>query len=201
MISVNETGLSVFNEMLDFANEMNVEIHEQKNGSTVIDAGVSVAGGYEAGLYLSRICLADLAELEYTTFDLGGIMVPAIRVNTDHPIVACMASQYAGWRISVGKYFAMGSGPARALSLNPKKLYAEINYKDSYSDAVLVLNLISCRLRRSLKKSQKTAALIQPIFILWLLLLLLLQGQCRYLPVSLRLASIRWNLLVLISTP
>ncbi|MCX9029283.1 MAG: methenyltetrahydromethanopterin cyclohydrolase [Candidatus Methanoperedens sp.] len=139
MISVNETGLSVFNEMLDFANEMNVEIHEQKNGSTVIDAGVDVAGGYEAGLYLSRICLADLADLEYTTFDLGRIMVPAIRVSTDHPVVACMASQYAGWRISVGKYFAMGSGPARAISLNPKKLYAQINYKDSYSDAVIVL--------------------------------------------------------------
>ncbi len=25
-----------------------------------------------------------------------------------------MASQYAGWQISVGKYFAMGSGPMRA---------------------------------------------------------------------------------------
>ena len=25
-----------------------------------------------------------------------------------------MASQYAGWPISVGKYFAMGSGPMRA---------------------------------------------------------------------------------------
>jgi len=139
MISVNETGLSVFKEMLDFANELNIEIHEQKNGSTVVDAGVNVSGGYDAGMYLSRICLADLADLEYTTFDLGGIMVPAIRVSTDNPVVACMASQYAGWRISAGKYFAMGSGPGRALSLNPKKLYAEINYKDSYTSAVLVL--------------------------------------------------------------
>lgn len=139
MISVNESGLCAFNEMLEIANELNIEVHEQKNGATVADAGVNAVGGYEAGMYLSRICLADLADLEYTAFDLNGLMVPAIRVNTDHPVVACMASQYAGWRISVGKYFAMGSGPARALSLNPKKLYAEINYKDSCDHAVLVL--------------------------------------------------------------
>jgi len=139
MISVNETGLCAFNEMLDNANELNIEVHQQKNGATVADAGVNVAGGYEAGKYLSRICLADLADINYIIFDLDGLMVPAVRVNTDHPVVACMASQYAGWRISMGKYFAMGSGPARALSLNPKKLYAEINYKDSCDHAVLVL--------------------------------------------------------------
>src|SRR5207245_3634430 len=33
----------------------------------------------------------------------------------DHPITACMAAQYAGWQISVGKFFAMGSGPMRAV--------------------------------------------------------------------------------------
>ncbi len=139
MVSVNETGLCAFDEMLDRADKINVEIHEYKNGATVVDAGVNVEGGYDAGMYLSRICLGDLADIKYVSFDLDGNMVPAIRVNTDHPVVACMASQYAGWRISVGKYFAMGSGPARALSLNPKKLYAEINYKDSCGHAVLVL--------------------------------------------------------------
>src|SRR5262249_40647386 len=30
------------------------------------------------------------------------------------PVRACMASQYAGWQVSVGKFFAMGSGPMRA---------------------------------------------------------------------------------------
>jgi methenyltetrahydromethanopterin cyclohydrolase len=139
MISVNETGLCAFEEMVDRADKLNVEVHENKNGVTVVDAGVNVDGGYGAGMYLSKVCLADLADIEYTTFDLDGIMIPAIRVNTNHPVVACMASQYAGWRISVGKYFAMGSGPARALSLNPKKLYSEINYKDSHDHAVIVL--------------------------------------------------------------
>ena len=40
--------------------------------------------------------------------------MPLVQVATDHPITACMASQYAGWQISVGKFFAMGSGPMRA---------------------------------------------------------------------------------------
>ena len=47
-----------------------------------------------------------------------------------------MGSQYAGWRISVGKYFGMGSGPARALGLKPKELYEEIGYKDDSELAV-----------------------------------------------------------------
>ncbi len=46
--------------------------------------------------------------------DVGGTPVGQIAVATDHPVLACMASQYAGWQISVGKYFAMGSGPMRA---------------------------------------------------------------------------------------
>jgi methenyltetrahydromethanopterin cyclohydrolase len=28
-----------------------------------VDAGVNVDGGYDAGMYLSRICLADLADI------------------------------------------------------------------------------------------------------------------------------------------
>ncbi|RLE63112.1 MAG: methenyltetrahydromethanopterin cyclohydrolase [Thermoprotei archaeon] len=57
----------------------------------------------------------------------------------EHPVLACMASQYAGWRISHGKYFAMGSGPARALAKKPKRLYKEIGYEDDSDEAVLVL--------------------------------------------------------------
>jgi methenyltetrahydromethanopterin cyclohydrolase len=138
MLSVNELGFNVFDEMLDFSDELNLEVVELPNGATVIDAGVNTSGGFEAGIYLARLCLADLADLGLTTFDLG-ITLPAIQVTTDHPIIACMASQYAGWRIQVGKYFGMGSGPARALAKKPKRLYEEMGYEDSSNVAVLVL--------------------------------------------------------------
>ena len=60
MVSVNELGLCVFEEMLDFGDELNVGVHELNNGTVIIDAGVKAKGGFEAGLYLSRLCLAFL---------------------------------------------------------------------------------------------------------------------------------------------
>jgi methenyltetrahydromethanopterin cyclohydrolase len=132
-------GSYVMEEMLDWSEDLNTEVTKLKNGATVIDCGVKEDGGYEAGLYLARLCLADLADLQYTTFDLKGLKWPAIQIATDNPVIACMASQYAGWRISVGDYFGMGSGPARALALKPKELYKEIGYHDDFQAAILFI--------------------------------------------------------------
>ena len=139
MISVNEYGLDVFEEMMDRADELQVGIEELKNGATLIDAGVEEEGGFEAGLYVSGICMAGLADITFSSFDLGKVVMPALELTTDHPVIACMASQFAGWRISVKKFFGMGSGPARALSRNPKELYEAIGYTDKTDVAVLVL--------------------------------------------------------------
>ncbi|MCS7385527.1 MAG: hypothetical protein NDF55_02130 [archaeon GB-1867-005] len=84
-----------------------------------------------AGVYASKVCLGGLAEVNLSHNNYGEMLLPVVNVYTDHPVIACMASQYAGWRISVGKYFAMGSGPARALSKKPKSLYQELGYEDT----------------------------------------------------------------------
>lgn len=139
VISVNAYGLDVFEEMLEIADELQVGIEELGNGTTVIDAGVEEEGGFEAGLYVARICMADLADIKFSSFDLGKLVAPAVEVTTDHPVIACMASQYAGWQIKVKKFFGMGSGPARALSLKPRELYEKIMYEDEADEAVLVL--------------------------------------------------------------
>jgi methenyltetrahydromethanopterin cyclohydrolase len=49
-----------------------------------------------------------------------------------------MASQFAGWKIKVGDFFALGSGPARSLARD-EKLFKELGYKDEYSEAVIAL--------------------------------------------------------------
>ncbi|GAH88230.1 unnamed protein product, partial [marine sediment metagenome] len=139
MISVNEYGMDVFEEMMDNSEELQVGIAELGNGTTIIDAGVEEEGGFEAGLYVARICMADLADIKFSSFDLGKLVVPAVEVVTDHPVIACMASQFAGWRIKVKKFFGMGSGPARALSLKPRELYEKIGYEDDITEAVLIL--------------------------------------------------------------
>jgi methenyltetrahydromethanopterin cyclohydrolase len=55
-----------------------------------------------------------------------------------HPPVACMAAQYAGWAVKKTKYFAMGSGPARAL-YRGEPLFEQLDYRDRADVAVLAL--------------------------------------------------------------
>jgi len=105
----------------------------------LIDCGVAAVGGFEAGRRLAEICLADLATVSLTSVDLDGLWLPAVAVTTDHPVTACLASQYAGWAIDPPGYFAMGSGPARSLARVERELYARIGYSESGDAAVLVL--------------------------------------------------------------
>ena len=50
-----------------------------------------------------------------------------------------MASQYAGWAISVDKFFAMGSGPLRAHARVEKELFEKLGYEEKAKRGVLVL--------------------------------------------------------------
>jgi methenyltetrahydromethanopterin cyclohydrolase len=50
-----------------------------------------------------------------------------------------MASLYAGWAISVGKFFAMGSGPLRAHARVERELFEKLTYEEETDEGVLVL--------------------------------------------------------------
>jgi methenyltetrahydromethanopterin cyclohydrolase len=108
-------------------------------GARLIDCGVAAAGGFEAGRRLAEICLAGLATVSLTSVDLDGLPLPAVAVTTDHPVPACLASQYAGWAIDPPGYFAMGSGPARSVARVERELYARIGFDETEDAAVLVL--------------------------------------------------------------
>lgn len=138
-MGINEMGFEVFEEMLDFADELQLEVTELDNGTLVVDAGVKAQGGLGAGIYLSRLCMADLADIQLTPYDIKGILMPGVQVATDHPAVSCMASQCAMWQIKVDKYFAMGSGPARVLARKTKELYERIGFEEFSEVGVLVL--------------------------------------------------------------
>jgi methenyltetrahydromethanopterin cyclohydrolase len=70
--------------------------------------------------------------------EFGGLPGVAVTVVTDHPVTACMAAQYAGWQISVGKFFAMGSGPMRA-AYGKEELFDKIPGREQAPVAVGVL--------------------------------------------------------------
>jgi methenyltetrahydromethanopterin cyclohydrolase len=50
-----------------------------------------------------------------------------------------MASQYAGWAVTVDKFFAMGSGPLRAHARVEKDLFEKLGYEEEARHGVLVL--------------------------------------------------------------
>src|SRR5207237_7585271 len=84
------------------------------------------------------VCLADLAEVSLVPGDVDGTACPVVQVVTDQPVLACMASQYAGWQVSAGKFFAMGSGPMRA-AYGKEDLFDHIGGRERPPVAVGVL--------------------------------------------------------------
>jgi methenyltetrahydromethanopterin cyclohydrolase len=135
---MNKLAARLVAEMLAREEELKVT-STRIAGATVIDAGVKARSSFEAGIYVSKICLGGLASVSATSYRVREYYVPAVEVSTDHPVEACMASQLAGWRISVKDFFANGSGPARALARKPKKLFEKIGYSEESDEAVLVL--------------------------------------------------------------
>jgi methenyltetrahydromethanopterin cyclohydrolase len=136
---MNELATEIADELVEHAPLFRVVSHSLASGARVIDAGVEMDGGYDAGLALAEICMGGLGHVSYTPLQIGAEGWPGVTVWTDHPAVACMASQYAGWAISVEKFFAMGSGPLRAHARVERELYEKLGYEEEAAHGVLVL--------------------------------------------------------------
>ena len=136
---LNERAWQIADAMATNAGQLRVAVRKLPGGARVIDAGIEVPGGFGAGRALAEICTGGLADIAYPPIPIGGDTWPGVRVWTDHPAVACMASQYAGWAIQLGKYFAMGSGPLRAHARVEKELFAKLGYAEQAQRGVLVL--------------------------------------------------------------
>ncbi|HEX8201944.1 MAG TPA: methenyltetrahydromethanopterin cyclohydrolase [Isosphaeraceae bacterium] len=114
-MNLNERALRLVEALLARAAERRVAGCRIAGGGRVVDCGVEARGGLLAGLDLARICLADLAAVTLVPGEVAGRPVALVQVVTDHPATACLGSQYAGWHVNAGKFFAMGSGPMRAV--------------------------------------------------------------------------------------
>ena len=142
MISVNEGAVNIVQRMIADAEPLGLAVTRLPNGATVVDSGVKVAGSLEAGRLFAEVCLGGLGEVHFCELDFDGLRLPGVTVSVSHPPVACMAAQYAGWALKVksaqGKFFAMGSGPARALYAG-EPLLKQLEYQDQADVAVLAL--------------------------------------------------------------
>ena len=138
-LRLNANALAIADDVETRADELRIATTTLPGGARIIDLGIDVLGGYAAGLAMAEICMGGLGHISYETIRVGDESYFGVEVWTDHPAVACMASQYAGWAIQVDKFFAMGSGPLRSHARVEKDLFAKLKYEETASDGVLVL--------------------------------------------------------------
>lgn len=140
MISINERAAAIVQQMITQSAVLGIAVHTLSNGTTVVDAGINVPGSFAAGKLFAEACLGGLGEVSFTQLCFGSqqLCLPGVTVRVEHPPIACMASQYAGWAIKRDKFFAMGSGPARALYAG-EELFNRLSYRDRAGVAVLLL--------------------------------------------------------------
>jgi methenyltetrahydromethanopterin cyclohydrolase len=144
MIRINERAAAIARRMIEDSEALGLNVTRLSNGTNLIDAGITVPGSLEAGRLFAEACLGGLGQvsfsrLNYTDPASGNpFWLPSVSVSVTAPHIACMASQYAGWAIKVEKFFAMGSGPARARYAG-EELFGKLDYKDPAEVAVLLL--------------------------------------------------------------
>ena len=114
-LSLNQRAHALADLLAADADALRVAVQTQSGGTRVIDCGSAVPGGLEAGRRFAEITMGGLGSVGFGPLVIEGRWLPALTVVTDHPALACLASQYAGWKIDRDGYFAMASGPGLSL--------------------------------------------------------------------------------------
>jgi methenyltetrahydromethanopterin cyclohydrolase len=145
-LSVNELTRPLVKRLLANAGALGLSVARDATGTCIADAGIQARGSVAAGLLIGEICMGGLGQVGLRS---GGRddWPTWIEVRSSQPVLACLASQYAGWSLSASKeetggkkFFSLGSGPARALAAK-EVLYTELGYRDRADSGVLVLEV------------------------------------------------------------
>ena len=143
-LSVNQLSAPLVRHLVQQAEFLQLGVSQHEFGCTIIDAGISHLGSVEAGRLIAEICMGGLGEVRilpkhnFADHQFNFINAGSISVTSRQPVLACLASQYAGWALSHEKFFALGSGPARALAQR-EDLFQELQYLDASTSTSLVL--------------------------------------------------------------
>ena len=142
--SVNANAWPLVERLLREADALGVRVQRDASGVCIVDAGIEARGSIAAGLLVGEICMGGFGEVRSRS---GDGWPTWLEVRSSQPVLACLASQYAGWSLAASKeetggkkFFALGSGPARALACK-EPLFAELGYRDRAEQGVLVLEV------------------------------------------------------------
>jgi methenyltetrahydromethanopterin cyclohydrolase len=142
--SVNANARPLVERLLREADALGVQVQRDPSGVCVVDGGIGATGSIAAGVLIGEICMGGFGDVRLRS---GEGWPTWLDVHSAQPVLACLASQYAGWSLSASKeetggkkFFALGSGPARALACK-EPLFAELGYRDRSDHGVLVLEV------------------------------------------------------------
>jgi methenyltetrahydromethanopterin cyclohydrolase len=149
-MSLNENAFRLVRPFLDRAADIGAACHDRA-GVRLLDCGVRECGGTEAGLMMARAALAGLGDVSLVPpAEAGGSYRglwdacpwPVVEVTSRSPVAACLASQYAGRKITANGFYAMASGPIRA-AIGGEDLYEVIGLRERPRAAVGLLETSS----------------------------------------------------------
>jgi methenyltetrahydromethanopterin cyclohydrolase len=146
-MQLNAGALEIVAELLARSDALGVACHTVADGVRVVDCGVKAAGSIDAGVLLARAAMAGLGTVRVEEMGQSpeafaqvwsGCPWPTVAVESEQPLAACLASQYAGWKVSTPHYFAMASGPIRA-AIGREDLFDDIGMRERTDAAVGLL--------------------------------------------------------------
>ncbi|MFG1351045.1 methenyltetrahydromethanopterin cyclohydrolase [Xanthobacter autotrophicus ATCC 700552] len=120
------------------ADALRLKVSRGPRDALIVDAGIAAKGGLEAGRRIAEICLGGLGRVALVPAGRFSPWDTLASVSTSDPVLACLGSQYAGWSLAAGDFFALGSGPGRAIAA-VETLYGELGYRDRGEKVTLVL--------------------------------------------------------------
>ena len=142
--SVNRLAAPLVEQLVRDAVALRLGVEHSKAGAVIVDGGIDVPGGLEAGRRIAEICMGGLGQVKIAADSRFARWPWMVEVGSLNPVIACLASQLAGWSLSHGEgkeaFFALGSGPGRSLALK-EPLFEHLHYTDKADSACLVLEV------------------------------------------------------------
>ena len=137
-LSINQLSQPLLDALLRDATVLNIGLSQHQSGAIMVDAGIVFAGSTEAGRRIAEICMGGLGRVNFKPSTLLKSCPTIINTTSENPVLACLASQYAGWALQHEKFFSLGSGPARSIAQR-EEIFKELHYQDSAEKTVLIL--------------------------------------------------------------
>lgn len=141
-VSINKMAVRlVKEEIIPNEAKLGVKVHKMDCGATLVDMGLDVKGSWQAGILFTRVAMGDMSTVQLGSWRLDDeIMFSAIEVFTESPLISCLGSQIAGWKLGEGEFATIGSGPARAQAVVDSDMYFEMTpYRDRNDEVVLCI--------------------------------------------------------------